>query len=144
MGAMAPTNKTSGGEVRIVDSRNFPASNNVAAALVTMKPGGARELHWHPNASEWQFYLAGKGRMTIFMAPNRARTMDFDANHVGVVPRVAGHYIENTGDTDLVFLEMFKADRYVDISMNNWLRRLPPELVTSHLNIDGDHQENPI
>jgi len=20
-----------------------------------------RELHWHPNASEWQFYLAGKG-----------------------------------------------------------------------------------
>jgi oxalate decarboxylase len=74
--------------------------------------------------------------MTIFMPPNRARTMDFNANDVGFVPRVAGHYIENTGDTDLVFLEMFKADRYVDISMNNWLRRLPPELVTSHLNID--------
>jgi oxalate decarboxylase len=136
MGAMAPTKKTSGGEVRIVDSHNFPASNNVAAALVTIKPGGMRELHWHPNASEWQFYLAGKGRMTIFMPPNRARTMDFNANDVGFVPRVAGHYIENTGDTDLVFLEMFKADRYVDISMNNWIRRLPPELVTSHLNID--------
>jgi oxalate decarboxylase len=136
MGAMAPTKKTSGGEVRIVDSRNFPASNNVAAALVTIKPGGVRELHWHPNASEWQFYLAGKGRMTIFMPPNRARTMDFNANDVGFVPRVAGHYIENTGDTDLVFLEMFKADRYVDISMNNWIRRLPPKLVTSHLNID--------
>jgi oxalate decarboxylase len=74
--------------------------------------------------------------MTIFMPPNMARTMDFNANDVGFVPRVAGHYIENTGDTDLVFLEMFKADRYVDISMNNWIRRLPPELVTSHLNID--------
>jgi oxalate decarboxylase len=136
MGAMAPTKKTSGGEVRIVDSHNFQASNNIAAALVTIKPGGIRELHWHPNASEWQFYLAGKGRMTIFMPPNRARTMDFNANDVGFVPRVAGHYIENTGDTDLVFLEMFKADRYVDISMNNWIRRLPPELLTSHLNID--------
>jgi oxalate decarboxylase len=136
MGAMAPTKKTSGGEVRIVDSHNFPASNNVAAALVTIKPGGVRELHWHPNASEWQFYLAGKGRMTIFMPPNRARTMDFNANDVGFVPRVAGHYIENTGDTDLVFLEMFKADQYIDISMNNWIRRLPPEMVTSHLNID--------
>jgi oxalate decarboxylase len=44
--------------------------------------------------------------------------------------------IENTGNTDLVFLEMFKADQYVDISMNNWIRRLPPEMVTSHLNID--------
>jgi oxalate decarboxylase len=136
MAGMAPTKKTSGGEVLIVDSRNFPASQTVAAALVRIKPGGMRELHWHPNASEWQFYLAGKGRMTIFMPPNRARTMDFNANDVGFVPRVAGHYIENTGDTDLVFLEMFKTDRYVDISMNNWIRRLPPELVTSHLNID--------
>jgi oxalate decarboxylase len=136
MSTMAPTKKTAGGEVRIVDSRNFPASKNVAAALVTLKPGGLREMHWHPNASEWQFYLAGKGRMTVFMPPVRARTMDFNANDVGYIPPVAGHYIENTGDTDLVFLEMFKADRYMDFSMNNWLRHLPPEMVTSHLNID--------
>ena len=51
MAAMAPTRKTPGGEVRIVDSRNFPVSKNVAAALVTLKPGAIRELHWHPNAS---------------------------------------------------------------------------------------------
>jgi oxalate decarboxylase len=42
----------------------------------------------------------------------------------------------DTGDTDLAFLEMFKADRYVDISMNKWIRRLPPKLVTLQLNID--------
>jgi oxalate decarboxylase len=104
--------------------------------LVTVKPGGLRELHWHPNASEWQFYLAGKGRMTVFMPPGNARTMDFNANDVGFVPPVAGHYIENAGDTDLIFLEMFKADQYMDFSMNNWIRHLPPEIVTSHLNID--------
>jgi oxalate decarboxylase len=136
MAAMPPTKKTSGGEVRIVDSRNFPVSKNIAAGLVTLKPGALRELHWHPNASEWQFYLAGKGRMTVFMPPDRARTMDFNANDVGFIPPVAGHYIENTGETDLVFLEMFKADQYMDFSMNNWIRRLPPEMVTAHLNID--------
>jgi len=136
MEAMAPTKKTQGGEVRVIDSHNFPASKSIAAALVTIKPGGMRELHWHPNASEWQFYLAGKGRMTIYMPPGRARTMDFNANDVGYVPPVAGHYIENTGDTDLIFLEMFRADQYIDFSMNNWIRRLPPEMVTSHLNID--------
>jgi oxalate decarboxylase len=136
MGAMTPTKKTSGGEVRVVDSRTFPASKSIAAALVAIKPGGMRELHWHPNASEWQFYIAGKGRMTVFMPPGKARTMDFNANDVGFVPPVAGHYIENTGDTDLVFLEMFKADQYIDFSMNNWIRRLPPAMVTSHLNID--------
>jgi oxalate decarboxylase len=137
MGAMAPTKQTSGGEVRVVDSHNFPASKNIAAAMVTVKPGGLRELHWHPNASEWQFYMAGKGRMTVFAPVGSARTMDFRANDVGYVPAVAGHYVENTGDTDLVFLEMFKADEFVDVSLNNWIRHLPPEMVTSHLRLDA-------
>jgi oxalate decarboxylase len=138
MSTMPPIKKTPGGEVRIVDSRTFPASKNVAAALVTLKPGALRELHWHPNASEWQFWLAGKGRMTIVMNEGRARTMDFNANDVGLVPRVAAHYIENTGDTDCTFLEVFKADQFVDVSVNNWIRRLPPEAVTAHMNLDQE------
>jgi oxalate decarboxylase len=136
MSSMAPTKKTPGGEVRIVDSHNFPVTKNVAAALVTLKPGALRELHWHPNASEWQFWLAGKGRMGIVMNEGKARTMDFNANDVGFVPRVAAHYIENTGNTDCTFLEMFKADEFVDVSVNNWIRRLPPEAVMAHMNVD--------
>ena len=138
MAAMAATKTTAGGEVRVVDSHNFPVSKSIAAGLVTVKPGGIREMHWHPNASEWQFYLSGKARMTVFMPPARARTMDFNANDVGYVPPVAGHYIENTGDTDLVFLEIFKADQFQDISLNNWLRRLPKQMVQSHLNLDAN------
>jgi oxalate decarboxylase len=137
MESMPPTKRTAGGEVRVVDSHNFPVSRTIAAGLVTVKPGGMREMHWHPNASEWQFYLAGKGRMTVFMPPDKARTMDFNANDVGFVPAVAGHYIENTGDTDLVFLELFRASEFVDFSMNNWLRRLPPEMVRAHLHLDA-------
>src|ERR1700739_1768065 len=138
MSEMAPTRTTPGGEVRIVDSRNFPVSNNVAAALVTLNPGALRELHWHPNASEWQFWLAGQGRMSVVMNEGRARTMDFHANDVGFVPRVATHYIENTGKGDVIFLEMFKADQFVDVSLNNWLRRVPPEAVAAHLNLDSE------
>jgi oxalate decarboxylase len=133
--AMAPTSRTPGGETRVVDSRNFPASKNIAAGIVTVKPGGVRELHWHPNASEWQYYVTGKARMTAFTSDG-ARTMDFNTNDVGFVPPLAGHYIENTGNTDLVFLEMFKANQFMDFSLNNWLRHLPPEMVTSHLNLD--------
>jgi oxalate decarboxylase len=136
MTSMAPTVKNAGGEVRIVDSSNFPVSTSIAAGLVRIKPGGMRELHWHPNASEWQFWLSGKGRMTIVMPEGRARTMDFNANDVGFVPAVAGHYIENTGTSDLVFLEMFKAPRFMDISLNNWIGRMPPEMAMAHLNLD--------
>ena len=137
MASMAPTKKTPGGEARIVDSHNFPVSKNIAAAMVTVKPGALRELHWHPNASEWQYYMAGKGRMTVVAEGGAARTMDFNANDVGVVPSMAPHCVENTGNTDLVFLAMFKAHEYLDISVNYWLRHLPPEMVTSHIGLDA-------
>jgi oxalate decarboxylase len=62
--------------------------------------------------------------MTVFMPVGNARPMDFNANDVGYVPKVAGHYIENTGDTDLIFLEMLAAPEFQDVSLNNWLRHL--------------------
>ncbi|HEY6345631.1 MAG TPA: hypothetical protein VIY49_29380 [Bryobacteraceae bacterium] len=46
------------------------------------------------------------------------------------------HYIENTGETDLTFLEMFKSDRFQVLSLAEWLTRTPPELVTTHRSID--------
>jgi oxalate decarboxylase len=133
---MPPTKRTKGGEVRIVDSSTFKASTNVAMAMVTVHPGGLRELHWHPNADEWQYFIAGKGRMTVVSTGNRARTMDFQAGDVGYVEKTLLHYIENTGDTDLIFLEMFKSSFYQDLSLSEWLAHTPPELVMAHLNID--------
>jgi oxalate decarboxylase len=130
-----PTKQTKSGEVRIVDSRTFKASTTVAAAIVTLKPGALRELHWHPNADEWQYYISGKGRMGIFSTGARARTMDFQAGDVGYVQITLPHYIENTGNEDLVFLEMFKSSFYQDMSLNEWLTHEPPELVMQHLKI---------
>ncbi|HEX4707760.1 MAG TPA: cupin domain-containing protein [Candidatus Udaeobacter sp.] len=133
---MQPTFKTKGGEVRIVDSSNFKPSTT-AMALVTVHPGGLRELHWHPNADEWQYYIGGQGRMTVVSTGNKARTMDFQAGDVGYVQKTLLHYIENTGDMDLVFLEMFgKVDRFQDLSFSEWLAHTPPEAVMAHLNID--------
>jgi oxalate decarboxylase len=134
--AMPPTKRTKGGEVRIVDSSTFKVATNVAMAMVTVHPGGLRELHWHPNADEWQYYISGKGRMTVVATGNRARTMDFQAGDVGYVEKTLLHYIQNTGDTDLVFLEMFKSGFYQDLSLSQWLSHTPPELVMAHLNID--------
>lgn len=130
-----PTRTAAGGEVRIVDSTNFTVAKNIAAGLVRIRPGGLRELHWHPTGSEWQFYLQGTARMTVFNSGSRARTMDYNANDVGYVPTMAGHYIENTGKEDVVFLEMFKAPVFEDVSLNNWIRHSPVELVEAHLKL---------
>jgi len=130
------TKRTKGGEVKIVDSSKFKVSTTMAAAIVTVHPGGIRELHWHPNADEWQYYISGSGRMTVFATGGRARTMDFQAGDVGYIQKTLPHYIQNTGDTDLKFLEMFKASAYQDLSLSEWLTHTPPELVLAHLGID--------
>jgi len=133
---MPPTMQTKGGEVRIVDSKKFKASTTVAMAMVTVHPGGMRELHWHPNGDEWQYYIAGKGRMTVVATGNLGRTLDFQEGDVGYVENTLLHYIANTGDTDLIFLEMFKSSYYQDLSFSEWLAHTPPELVMAHLHID--------
>src|ERR1700734_3253297 len=70
------------GEVGIIDSKSIPVPTT-SAAMVTLKPGGLRELHWHPNADEWQFFYAGQGRMTVFTTGGRAGTQGFQNGDVG-------------------------------------------------------------
>jgi oxalate decarboxylase len=128
--------RSKGGEVRIIDSGKFKASTTMAAAIVTVHPGGVRELHWHPNADEWMYFIAGSGRMTVFATGGRARTMDFQAGDVGYVLKTLPHYVQNTGNTDLKFLEMFKSPNYQDLALTEWITHTPPELVLAHLGID--------
>ena len=125
-----------GGRVRIVDSTNIPAARTIAAAVVDLEPGAMRELHWHPNDDEWQFYIAGRARMTVFASGGKARTFDYQAGDVGYVPFAMGHYVENVGDEPVRFLEMFRSDRFADVSLNQWMALSPPSLVRDHLNLD--------
>jgi oxalate decarboxylase len=128
--------RTKGGTVRISDSASFPAAATIAAAFVEVEPGAVRELHWHPNANEMQYYIAGQARMTVFAADATAGTFDYRPGDVGFVPRNMGHYIENTGTAKLQFLELWRADRFADVSLRQWLAFTPFELVQAHLHID--------
>jgi oxalate decarboxylase len=131
-----PAKQARGGQVRVVDTGNFPISSAIAAAWVKVDPGHLREIHWHPNADEWQYYICGQARMTVFGAEGTARTFDFQAGDVGTVPKSMAHYVENTGDSPLQFLELFRAERFVDVSLAQWMALTPHELVEAHLHLD--------
>ncbi len=126
-----------GGTVRVVDTANFPVTT-ISAALLEIEPGAMREIHWHPNNDEWQYYLSGQGRMTVFASSGKARTFDYRAGDVGYVPFAMSHYIENTGEETLRMLALFRSPVYQDISVRQWMAMLPPELVRQHLNLDED------
>jgi oxalate decarboxylase len=136
LGPSRPFKSSDTGSIQVADSSNFKVSTAVSAALVTVRPGGIREMHWHPNADEWQYYIKGKARMTVFDTGPNALTMDFNAGDIGYVRRNLGHYVENVGDTDLQFIGVFRSSRYEEVSLSNWLTHTPPKLVAQHLNVD--------
>ncbi|KAK7032547.1 hypothetical protein VNI00_012945 [Paramarasmius palmivorus] len=127
-----------GGSVKIVDSTTFKISTTIAAAEVTVEPGALRELHWHPTMDEWTFFLEGEGRATIFASQGNARTFNYQSGDIAYIPASMGHYIENTGNSTLKFLEIFNTDRFQDISLTQWLALTPPELLKAHLGLDNE------
>src|SRR5436189_6473098 len=128
LASSAYASRTKSGTLQIADSGNFKVSTTIAAALATLRPGALRQMHWHPNADEWQYYIKGKARMTVFNTGPNAMTMDFNPGDIGYVKRNLGHYVENVGDTDLEFIGVFRTSRYEEISLSNWLKHTPPAL----------------
>ncbi|EUC60986.1 oxalate decarboxylase [Rhizoctonia solani AG-3 Rhs1AP] len=129
---------TTGGSVKIIDSRTFNISKTISVAEVTVDVGGIRELHWHPTQPEWSFFIEGNARITVFAASANARTFNYQAGDIGYVPPSFGHYVENIGNTTLKFLEIFNSDVYEDISLNQWLALTPPDMVKAHLQLSDD------
>ncbi|KAI8191134.1 Oxalate decarboxylase OxdD [Colletotrichum sp. SAR11_239] len=122
-----------GGSVKILDPLTFPIAENFSAALVVVQPGAMREIHWHTTSDEWNYFLQGSGRITVFQAPEASRTFDFTAGDVGYVKVGDSHYIENTGTEDVIFLEVLQATRFTDISVAQWLALTPKQVVKDTL-----------
>lgn len=136
LSAASPQRRTRGGSVRIADSRNFPISRTVAAALETISPGGLREMHWHPNADEWAMVLKGQARVTVFNTGPKAVTADFKPGDVWYIKKSLGHYVENTGSDEFQVVSVYKSERFAEVSLSDWLTHVPPDMVRRTLNLD--------
>jgi len=124
-----------GGTNRLVSQREFPISTTITGALMRIKPGGMRELHWHPNADEWQYYIGGRARMSVFGSNGRVRMEEFNAGDVGYVPQGYGHYIENAGSEDLELLIVLNNGTYESISLANWIGANPHLLLATNFEV---------
>jgi oxalate decarboxylase len=85
----APHGVFKGGREWRVDSTRFPISTTVTGAILDLEPGALRELHWHPNADEWQYIIEGDVNVTMFI---RTGVSDGTPAHrdAGYIPRVTG------------------------------------------------------
>jgi oxalate decarboxylase len=124
-----------GGTMRRASATEFPISTTMTGALLIIEPGGMRELHWHPHAAEWQYYIQGSARMTVFGSHGRARTDEFSPGDVGYVPQGYGHYIENTGSDELQVLAVFNNGTYESINLSAWIAGNPDLLLSTNFGV---------
>jgi oxalate decarboxylase len=127
-----------GGWERIVTVKEFPINNTLTSVLQYIEPGGLREMHWHPNADEWQYYLSGRSRVTVFGAHGRARTEEFGPGNVCFIQQGFGHYVEQIGSEPTKLFALFNSPVFEEISISKWLAGNPASLLADNFGIAKD------
>jgi oxalate decarboxylase len=121
-----------GGKLWVVDSIKFPISKTITGAVLELDPGAMRELHWHPNADEWQYVFEGQVSVTLFGANGRYRIETLEKGDVGFIPQGYGHSLENVGDKPCRVLIGFNAGVYEDIDLTEWMAANPVDVLATN------------
>lgn len=138
LGAQQPKLVPGGGTQRVVTQAEFPIATSITGSVFEIEPGGLRELHWHPNADEWQYVIQGKAELGVFLAERNFVKEELEQGDVGYVPMGAGHYIKNTGDNTLIILLGFNSGRYEAIDISTWLSGNPKDLLEGNFEVGAD------
>ena len=138
LSAQQPRRVPGGGTQRTVTVNEFPISQTMAGSLLEIEPGAMRELHWHPNADEWQYYIEGTAEMSVFLAEGQVVTEQFEAGDVGYAPMGSGHYIKNTGPGVLRVLIGFNSGHYQANDLSAWLAANPTDVISTNLGLNRD------
>ena len=118
-----------------VGVEEFPISKTFTGVVLELDSGGLRELHWHPNADEWQYVISGQVSVTMFGSHGRFHAETLNAGDVGYIPQGYGHSIENVGKTPARILIAFNTGHYEAIDLSTWIAGNPDYLLVSHFHV---------
>lgn len=135
-----PARSGSGGTAREASVAQFPVSKGIAGVSMRLEPGTMRELHWHANAAEWAYVVAGNCRATIFSPDGSNEIADFGPGDVWYFPRGHGHSIQGLGPGVCHFILVFDNgafSEFATFSFSDWLGHTPPEVLAKNLGVSA-------
>jgi oxalate decarboxylase len=124
-----------GGAQWTATANEFPISTTLSVSVLEIAPGAMRELHWHPHADEWQYYLEGAAEVGVYLGMGHAVTEQFVTGDIGYVPMGAGHYIRNTGSGILRLLLGFNNGHYRAHDLSAWVASNTPDVLAANLGL---------
>jgi len=130
--AGAPHAVFKGGREWRIDSTRFPISTTITGVILDLEPGALRELHWHPNADEWQYVITGDLGVTMFGSHGRFRAEQLHPGDVGYIPQGYGHSIENVGTKPSRVLIGLNSGIYEAIDLSAWIAGNPLDVLATN------------
>ena len=122
-----------GGTFHLATVDEWPISTTMSGARMVIKPGQIKELHWNPNADEFQYYLKGKGQIALFGSGGRGKVAEVRAGDSAYIPQGYGHAMLNTGDEDLEMIQTWNAGKFEEITLKHWMGTAPKYLLSNNL-----------
>lgn len=141
LGATTPQKIRSGGHRVDAKKAIFPALSGLSLSILTLKPKGVREPHWHPNADELSYCLEGKAMMTIFGPGNTHDTFSIEPGDIAFVPAGFMHHIENVGGASLKMLIAFNHEEPEDLEISSGISAMNDRVLGSTLNAKAEFFE---
>jgi oxalate decarboxylase len=130
--AEPPLRTFKGGREWRVDAARFPISKTITGVILDLEPGALRELHWHPNADEWQYLISGRTSVTMFGSHGRYRTETLEKGDVAYIPQGYGHSVENVGDASCRILIALNSGIYETIDLSQWIAGNPADVLATN------------
>jgi oxalate decarboxylase len=97
--------------------------------------GALREMHWHPHADEWQYYVRGRARVGVFGSHARHKVEEFGPGQIAFIQQGHGHYVEQVGNEPVEILILFNHPEFQEISLASWLGGNPASLLQDNFGV---------
>jgi oxalate decarboxylase len=122
-----------GGSFSLATVDEWPISTTMSGGLMVIKPGQMKELHWNPNANEFQYILKGSGEVTLFGSGGRGKVAKVKAGDSAYIPAGYGHSMRNTGTEDLEMVQTWDAGKFQEITLKHWMETAPRYLLSNNM-----------
>lgn len=105
---------------------------------MVLKPKGFREPHWHANADELGYCLAGSALITIFASGNVHAQFSVSAGEMFFVPSGSLHAIENSGSDDAEFVITFSHEQPEDFGLSGFVGCMSASVMGNTWNLPAE------
>jgi oxalate decarboxylase len=105
------------GSIRRLTADNFPILKGMSIKRLLISPGAMRTPHWHANANELTYCVAGTALVSVLDTGSRFSSFVVRAGDMFHIDSGSLHHIENVGSDECEFIITFRSERPEDFGL---------------------------